>query len=104
MSQHHKSTRNMRELKRVYREECENEVQADGSIGARCWLCGQPVNYDEHGREDSFELDHYYPASTHPEHYEDPSNFKPSHSSCNRERGNKAPRPGLGVLSRNWLE
>jgi 5-methylcytosine-specific restriction endonuclease McrA len=95
MSQHHPSTRNMRELKRVFRAERE---EAD----APCWLCGQLINYAEHGREDSFELDHYYPASTHPEHYEDPANFRPSHSSCNRERSNKAPRPGLGVLSRNW--
>jgi 5-methylcytosine-specific restriction endonuclease McrA len=103
MSKHHPSTRNMRTVKAAFREECETEQQADGKVGRPCWLCGQVITYADRGTEDSFELDHYYPASTHPEHYEDPANFRASHSSCNRERSNKPPRAGLGVLSRAWV-
>jgi hypothetical protein len=103
VSKHHPSTRNMREQKRIFRETCENEVQADGSVGAPCWLCGQPIDYDDPTSGHRFELDHYYPASTHPEYYEDPANFRPSGRDCNRERSNRPPRPGLGSLSRVWF-
>ena len=68
-----------------------------------CWLCGQPIDYLLGDSDDAFELDHYYPVSTHPEFNEDPANFKPSHRSCNRRRGNNAPKPGLGTTTRHWL-
>lgn len=98
MSQHHKTTRNMQAQKLKFKGECKD---AD----ARCWLCSQPINYEPIDDNDPsrFELDHYYPVSTHPEHQEDPANFRPSHAECNRRRGNKAPAPGLGTLSRDWL-
>lgn len=100
MSQHHKSTRNMRKLKAEFRAQCE----ADNSP---CWMDGMPIDYtakfDDYENDDRFELDHYYPASTHPEHYEDPANFRASHAGCNNERSNDAPRAGLGILSRQWI-
>lgn len=100
MSRHHTNSRNMQRQKKLFRDGCEatNEV---------CWLCGMPIDYeaphDDYDNDDRFELDHYYPASTHPEHYEDPANFRASHAGCNRERSNNAPRPGLGILSRDWI-
>lgn len=100
MSQHHPSTRNMAKVKAAFKEQSAEQ-------DARCWMCGMPIDYtapwDDWKNDSRFELDHYYPASTHPEHYEDPANFRPSHAGCNRERSNGAPQAGLGTLSRLWL-
>jgi hypothetical protein len=72
---------------------------------APCWMCGQKIDWDaDDGITDgSFEYDHYYPAGTHPEHYDDPANGRPSHRGCNRDRSNGAPRASLGTLFRAWL-
>lgn len=105
MSQHHKNTRNMRKVSAQFRAACEAEPQPDGTVGRPCWLCGESIDYtlpSGTGEDDSFERDHYFPASTHPDLYEDPANFRPSHAACNRERSNNAPHPSLGVLSRAW--
>lgn len=53
-----------------------------------CWLCGQSIDYKapaQHPR--AFELDHAQPVSTHPELAYEPTNFRASHSQCNRSRG-----------------
>lgn len=70
-----------------------------------CWMCGQPIDStaDAGSTDDSFEYDHNFPTSTHPEHYDDPANRRPSRRGCNRDRGNGAPRAGLGMLPRTWL-
>lgn len=99
------TSRRYRHLRKRFKEQC---AQAD----APCWLCGQPIDYtlarlDPYTNtvnDDAFELDHLYPRSTHPHLAEDPANFRPSHAGCNRERGNKNPKPGLGATSRTWLK
>ncbi|MFD4420252.1 HNH endonuclease [Agromyces sp. NPDC058484] len=92
-----RSTDVYKRVRAEFREQCEAE-------DARCWLCGQPIDYDAlPGTAYSFEADHFYPASTHPEHLNDPANLKPSHKHCNSSRGNGAPRAGLGTISRDWL-
>jgi 5-methylcytosine-specific restriction endonuclease McrA len=103
VSRHHTNSRNMQKVKATFREECATEDQPDGTRGRPCWLCGMPIDYDMPDSEHAFNLDHYYPASTHPEHYEDPANFRASHAKCNQVRGNNPPRPLLGVPSRQWL-
>jgi hypothetical protein len=95
MSQHHKSTRRMKRLRKEFRAE-------SAANNTPCWMDGMPIAYEVEGVDDSFELDHYYPVSTHPELQEDPGNFRASHLLCNRTRGNDAPEPGLGTLSRAW--
>lgn len=84
-------------LREVFRAEC---VAAD----APCWMDGQPIAYDEPDgtTDDSFELDHYYPVSTHPHLEMDAGNFKPSHRQCNRSRGSGAPAPLINNPSRDW--
>jgi hypothetical protein len=72
-----------------------------------CWLCSQAIDYDaahdDYGNDDRFELDHYYPVSTHPELQADPANYRPSHAGCNRARGNDTVTSTLaGTLSRDW--
>ena len=101
MSNTHPSTRNMQKVKADKKAEWQAE-------DAPCWICGQQTidwdaPHDDYGNESRFEYDHYYPASTHPEFYEDPANGRPSHAGCNRERSNKAPNPSLGSLSREWV-
>lgn len=67
-----------------------------------CWLCGKQIDYKAPANTPhSFELDHAQPLSTHPELAYEPSNFRASHSSCNRSRGDKA----MPVTSRgsSWV-
>jgi 5-methylcytosine-specific restriction endonuclease McrA len=90
----------MRLLRRVFREECE-------AADMPCWMCTRVIDYDaahdDYANESRFQLDHFFPVSTHPDWAEDPANFRASHAGCNLERGNRAPRGGLGSLSREWV-
>jgi len=67
-----------------------------------CWLCGQPINYDNDGDPHAFTVDHVKPRSTHPELAEDPTNLRPAGARCNKSRGARDPKPGLGTTSRDW--
>lgn len=82
---------------------------ADGrtEVGARCWICGEPIDYGaKAGQPYAWEPDHRIPVSVRPDLQYDLANIYPSHSKCNRSRGNGAhakPTPaGLGVPSRRW--
>jgi hypothetical protein len=59
-----------------------------------CWLCGGskgPIDYKAPAQTPlAFELDHAQPVSTHPELAFEQSNFRASHSVCNRMRGDTA--------------
>lgn len=95
-----KITRRFIKLRDEFREQCRDEQAA-------CWLCGQAhIDYDaphdDYANDDRFELDHFYPVSTHPELQEDPANFRPSAHGCNNARSNGPPRPGLGIPSQAW--
>ena len=85
------------QLRATFRAACEVADEP-------CWMDGQPIAYDEKdsSTDDSFELDHYYPVSTHPDKEMDVANFKASHMSCNRRRGNGPPLPQINNPSRNW--
>ncbi|WP_228407116.1 hypothetical protein [Leucobacter muris] len=100
MSGKRKITRRFIELRARFRAECAAEQAA-------CWICGQDhidyeAPFDDWENDDRFELDHFYPVSTHPHLQEDPANFRPSAHGCNNERSNGPPRPGLGILSQAW--
>lgn len=91
-----RDSRSYRAARDRYRDECTRD-------DLPCHLCGQPIDYEaEQGHPDAFELDHFYPVSDYPELVEDPGNFRPSHGSCNRRRGNRAAVYSLGVTSRDW--
>jgi hypothetical protein len=79
-----------------------NQCKAQHAV---CWLCGMPIDYSapKNTSDDSFNLDHLYPVSKHPELQFDPAGFKPSHTSCNRLRGNQDPPAPIGTLSRQWI-
>lgn len=71
-----------------------------------CWLCGMPIDYaaKQNTTDDSYNLDHMFPVSKHPELQHDPAGFRPSHTSCNRLRGNSDPPAPIGTLSRQWIK
>jgi 5-methylcytosine-specific restriction endonuclease McrA len=69
---------------------------------APCWLCLDPIDYTlDYTHPESFSLDHRAPRSLSPELTEDPGNFMPSHSVCNKRRGNRGPI-NVGMTSRRW--
>jgi 5-methylcytosine-specific restriction endonuclease McrA len=77
---------------RRYRKTRAEFVARCRAINAPCWLCGGTINYQNNSRQwNSPELDHRYPASTHPHLVNEPSNFRIAHASCNQSRGAKDP-------------
>lgn len=80
--------------------------QACASKHLVCWLCGMPIDYaaKQNTTDDSYNLDHMFPVSKHPELQHDPAGFRPSHTSCNRLRGNGDPPAPIGALSRQWIK
>lgn len=106
MGANHTTTRASDKALHEYREACAHEVQPDGSVGAPCWLCGQPIDYaaapTDWKNPDRFQRDHIKPVSTHKELADDPSNWAPSHAGCNLARSNKPPQPPLGQLSKSY--
>lgn len=91
-----RSGRAWRQLSADFRKVCEES-------DAPCWMDGQPINYAAGPDEpDAFNVDHFYPVSTHPELGNDPANLRPSHRACNIARGNGDAPLGLGQLSEEW--
>lgn len=100
MSSNRKTTRQFVKDRAEFRSKC-------AALHAPCWICTQDhIDYDapsdDYTNGDRFELDHFYPVSTHPEMQFDPTNFRPSAHDCNNDRGNGPPRPSIGVLSQEW--
>ncbi|MFI2216551.1 HNH endonuclease [Rhodococcus sp. NPDC019627] len=96
MSQTRVESRRYKALKREFRAACLESM-------APCWMCGQEIHYAAADDEpDAFNLDHFYPWSTHPELREDPGNFRASHRACNIARGNGEAPLALGEPSEDW--
>lgn len=69
---------------------------------ADCWLCFNPIDYRARSGPKAFELDHAIPVSTAPELAMVESNFRASHSLCNRRRGDAEVAPPTGEPSECW--
>ena len=80
--------------------------QRDKQRNARCVHCGQAIDYDAKPSTtpDSYEPDHRLIVSKHPELALLPENVQPSHTKCNRSRGNKAGINNIGRRTRNWAQ
>lgn len=95
-----KHTRSTQRLRQEFRATC-------AAANEPCWICGTAIDYaapfNEWRNPDRFQLDHFYPVSTHPHLQEDPTNFRASHAGCNEARGNGTVTAGLGTLSRQWV-
>lgn len=93
-----KPTRATMKLVAQYKREC-------AEAGLPCWLCGQPIDYEADastGNPNAFNVDHVIPTSVDPDLELDVENFRPSHASCNKSRGNKPPVFALGAPSEAW--
>ncbi|MDN4645373.1 HNH endonuclease [Arthrobacter sp. PsM3] len=68
-----------------------------------CWICEQPINYNAGpDNDDSFSVDHFKPRSTHRHLAEEPSNLRSAHLRCNKSRGDRDVKPGLGFVAQTW--
>lgn len=82
------------------------DFRAEGeTVDEPCWICGMSIDYTvpDWTTDDSWSLDHYWPVSLYPELQTDPAGYRHCHTSCNRQRSNNAPHPGIGTTSRQWL-
>lgn len=97
------SGRSSRRWREVVRPLC---FERDRARDAVCHICHQPIDYCAPPQTPSaWEPDHIKPVDKFPELAEDPANIAPSHSSCNRSRGNKemCEKTQLGLSTENWL-
>ncbi|MBT2566613.1 HNH endonuclease [Arthrobacter sp. ISL-85] len=68
-----------------------------------CAICQQPIDYRlRYPDEDSFSVDHIKPRSTHPHLAEEPTNLSSTHLRCNKARGDREVKPGLGHAVQSW--
>ncbi|MGK9222055.1 MULTISPECIES: HNH endonuclease [unclassified Microbacterium] len=85
---------------RDFRAALKNTWQA---ANAPCYLCSQPIDYDgPAGAPNSFELEHVHPRKTHPELALEPTNARPSHVRCNRNKSTGKANAGIGTTSEAW--
>lgn len=90
-----------------YRAEC-------AARNAPCWLCGRPIDYRLRQRPGrpidpgTWELDHKERWADAPMLRLEPTNFRPSHMRCNREREHTSNQAvphqplGLGAPAQTW--
>ena len=82
-----------------WRKLCDNQR----AKREHCWICKQPINYTlDYPDEESFSVDHFHPRSTHPHLAEEPTNLRSAHLRCNKARGDREVKPGLGDVSQTW--
>jgi 5-methylcytosine-specific restriction endonuclease McrA len=92
-----------REAREQYLARAKKRRNKDGTVGAPCWLCGQPIDYRlkfPHPR--SWVLDHAVPVKQEPALMLNSGNFRSAHCECNNHRGSDAPRIELGEPSEIW--
>ena len=74
-------TLRMHTLHTKFRAECEK-------TNTPCWVCegAKPIvhgaKHNDYRNDDRFQLDHYFPVSTHPHLQEDRTNFRANHAGC----------------------
>lgn len=90
-----------------FRTACSQQRNKDGSRGAPCWLCSQPIQYNlRFPHPGSFSVDHVIPADERPDLMLDTANWAASHFSCNSARGGQSDDlyspSALGVPSEAW--
>lgn len=86
-----RSTSKFRMARNRFKERCRRvnakcqwcTLRGDVEMAAIDYSAGANTPY-------SFELDHLQPVEDHPELAYDPSNWVPSHSRCNRQKGTKS--------------
>lgn len=86
-----------------FREKCATHRNPDGSVGAPCHLCSEPIEYYRRYPDPwSFSLDHLIPVSEDPSLLLAESNARASHKCCNELRGADELVPELGDVGDDW--
>ena len=86
-----------------YLQRARNQHNKDGTTGAACWLCGEPIDYQlKFPHPQSWSLDHAIPIKHNPRLMLEPNNFRSAHLHCNNNRGTDTPAADLGQPSENW--
>lgn len=69
----------------------------------RCHICLQEIDYDAPVTDpDHFQLDHIRSRSRFPQLENDPTNWAPSHASCNKHKHDGELNADIGVTSEAW--
>lgn len=79
--------------------------ERDRKARAVCHICGQPIDYSlrPSSGPEAWEPDHLLPVSKFPERELDLGNVFPSHTRCNRARGDDSYHMvDIGMQSRVW--
>jgi hypothetical protein len=99
------NSRNMHAQRKLFFEQGKAaDANEETREDANCWLCHGRIDYTAAPgtTNDSHHLDHFHTVEDRPDLQEDPDNFRHAHRSCNLERGNNAPAPGLGEQVAQW--
>lgn len=99
----YRKSRDYTQARNKFRERAKNQHNKDGSIGAPCWLDGEPIDYQlkfPHPR--SWSLDHAVPIKENMALMLNAANFRSAHLDCNNHRGTDQPRIELGEPSEIW--
>jgi hypothetical protein len=98
-----RSGRDYRDARDNYRHRAKHHRNKDGTTGAGCWLCGQPIDYRlKYPHPRSWSLDHVQSIKDNPTLILNTTNFRSAHLDCNNQRGTDAPRIELGEPSEIW--
>lgn len=90
-------------MREKFRDDCSRERNADGTTGAPCHLCSEPIDYRlAYPHPFSWSLDHLVPVKENPALLMDRENFRASHLDCNVGRGSDAVPLNLGEPSEIW--
>lgn len=86
-----------------FRAEGARQRNEDGTTGAPCWLCNQPIDFKlTYPHPMSWSLDHKLTVKERPDLVMDVENWAHSHYDCNIRRGTDDPALDLGVASEEW--
>jgi hypothetical protein len=86
-----------------YRERCAVQRNPDGSTGAPCIICTEPISYSlVYPHPLSWSLEHTVSVQDHPELLMDRNGWGSAHFSCNSMKGPDELPPDTGIPSEDW--
>lgn len=85
------------------RSDALRQIKAAGQANnTPCDICGQAIDYSlEYPHPQSCSVQHVKSRKLYPSLTWEPSNWRPSHSDCNKSAGVEQPL-GLGVVDGQW--
>jgi hypothetical protein len=98
-----RSTQEYKAGRDQYRARCAVQHNPDGTIGAPCVICTEPIDYNlVYPHPLSWSLEHIVAVKDRPELLMDRNNWASAHFGCNSMRGPEELVPDTGVPSEDW--